>query len=115
LRIGADRRTALLALGERTGLDNMKRFAGTLIQTMQFGTPLTHALRVLASEMRTDALTKYEEKAAKLPVLLTLPMILFILPTVFIVVGGPAALRIRIDVQDRSLRPPARLGKASQQ
>jgi tight adherence protein C len=95
LRIGADRRTALLSLGDRTGLDNMKRFAATLIQTMQFGTPLTHALRVLASEMRTDTLTKFEEKAAKLPVMLTFPMILFILPCVFIVVGGPAAVRIQ--------------------
>jgi tight adherence protein C len=94
LRIGADRRTALQALGERTGLDNMKRFAATLIQTMQFGTPLTHALRVLAAEMRTDTLTKYEEKAAKLPVFLTFPMILFILPTVFIVVGGPSMIRV---------------------
>jgi tight adherence protein C len=94
LRIGADRRTALTALGERTGLDNMKRFSATLIQTMQFGTPLTHALRVLASEMRTDMLTKYEEKAARLPVLLTMPMILFILPTIFIVVGGPAGVRV---------------------
>jgi tight adherence protein C len=94
LRIGADRRTALNGLGERTGLDTMKRFAATLIQTMQFGTPLTHALRVLASEMRTDMLTKYEEKAARLPVLLTMPMILFILPVIFIVVGGPAGVRI---------------------
>jgi len=94
MRIGADRRQALTALGDRTGLDTMKRFAATLIQTMQFGTPLTHALRVLASEMRTDMLTKYEEKAARLPVLLTMPMILFILPTVFIVVGGPAGVRI---------------------
>jgi tight adherence protein C len=94
LRIGSDRRTALMALGERTGLDTMKRFAGTLIQTMQFGTPLTHALRVLASEMRTDNLTKFEEKAAKLPVMLTFPMILFILPCIFIVVGGPAAVRV---------------------
>jgi len=94
LRIGADRRQALMALGERTGLDTMKRFAGTLIQTMQFGTPLTHALRVLASEMRIDALTAYEEKAARLPVLLTMPMILFILPTIFIVVGGPAGVKI---------------------
>lgn len=94
LRIGADRRTALLAMGERTGLDTMKRFAATLVQTMQFGTPLTHALRVLAAEMRTDMLTKYEEKAARLPVLLTMPMILFILPCVFIVVGGPAGVRI---------------------
>ncbi len=94
LRIGSDRRAALTALGERTGLDTMKRFAATLIQTMQFGTPLTHALRVLASEMRTDALTRFEEKAAKLPVLLTFPMILFILPCIFIVVGGPAGVRV---------------------
>jgi tight adherence protein C len=94
LRIGADRRAALTALGDRTGLDTMKRFAATLIQTMQFGTPLTHALRTLAAEMRQDALTKFEEKAAKLPVILTLPMIIFILPCVFIVVGGPAGVRI---------------------
>jgi tight adherence protein C len=94
MRIGSDRRSALQGMGERTGLENMKRFAATLIQTMQFGTPLTHALRVLATEMRTDNLTKFEEKAAKLPVILTFPMILFILPCVFLVVGGPAAIRI---------------------
>jgi len=94
MRIGTDRRTALLALGERTGLDVMRRLAGTLIQTLQFGTPLSQALRVLASEMRTDNLTKFEEKAARLPVFLTLPMIIFILPCVFIVVGGPAGLSI---------------------
>jgi tight adherence protein C len=94
MRIGADRRTALTALGDRTGLDVMRRLAGTLIQTLQFGTPLSQALRVLASEMRQDALTRFEEKAARLPVFLTLPMIVFILPTVFIVVGGPAGLSI---------------------
>jgi tight adherence protein C len=94
MRIGADRRNALLALGERTGLESMRRLAGTLIQTMQFGTPLSQALRVLASEMRSDNLTKFEEKAARLPVFLTLPMIIFILPCVFIVVGGPAGLSI---------------------
>ena len=94
MRIGADRRNALLALGERTGLESMRRLAGTLIQTMQFGTPLSQALRVLASEMRQDNLTKFEEKAARLPVFLTLPMIVFILPCVFIVVGGPAGLSI---------------------
>ncbi len=94
MRIGADRRNALLALGERTGLESMRRLAGTLIQTMQFGTPLSQALRVLASEMRSDNLTKFEEKAARLPVFLTLPMIVFILPCVFIIVGGPAGLSI---------------------
>ena len=94
MRIGTDRRVALLALGERTGLEQMRRLAGTLIQTMQFGTPLSQALRVLASEMRQDNLTKFEEKAARLPVFLTIPMICFILPCVFIVVGGPAGLQI---------------------
>ncbi len=94
MRIGTDRRTALLALGDRTGLEQMRRLAGTLIQTMQFGTPLSQALRVLAAEMRQDNLTKFEEKAARLPVFLTLPMICFILPCVFIVVGGPAGLQI---------------------
>ena len=94
MRIGTDRRTALVALGDRTGLEQMRRFAGTLIQTMQFGTPLSQALRVLASEMRQDNLTKFEEKAARLPVFLTIPMICFILPCVFIVVGGPAGLQI---------------------
>jgi tight adherence protein C len=94
MRIGTDRRVALLALGDRTGLDSMRRLAGTLIQTMQFGTPLSQALRVLAAEMRQDNLTKFEEKAARLPVFLTFPMILFILPCVFIVVGGPAGVQI---------------------
>ncbi len=94
MRIGTDRRTALLSLGDRTGLESMRRLAGTLIQTMQFGTPLSQALRVLAAEMRSDNLTKFEEKAARLPVFLTLPMIVFVLPCVFIVVGGPAGLQI---------------------
>jgi tight adherence protein C len=94
MRIGTDRRTALIALGERTGLETMRRLAGTLIQTMQFGTPLSQALRVLASEMRSDNLTKFEERAARLPVFLTLPMICFILPCVFIIVGGPAGLQM---------------------
>jgi tight adherence protein C len=94
MRIGTDRRVALLTLGDRTGLESMRRLAGTLIQTMQFGTPLSQALRVLAAEMRSDNLTKFEERAARLPVFLTIPMIVFILPCVFIVVGGPAGLEI---------------------
>ena len=94
MRIGTDRRTALMALGDRTGLEQMRRLAGTMIQTMQFGTPLSQALRVLAAEMRQDNLTRFEEKAARLPVFLTIPMICFILPCVFIVVGGPAGLQI---------------------
>jgi tight adherence protein C len=94
LAVGGDRRAVMMALGERTGLDMLKRFAATLVQTMQYGTPLSHVLRVLAAELRQDAMTRFEERAARLPVLLTVPMILFILPCVFVVVGGPAGLRI---------------------
>lgn len=94
LQFIADSRVALTNLGNRTGLDSLKRLTGTLIQTMQYGTPLSEALRSLSNEMRADTLTRYEEKAARLPVLLTLPMILFIMPCVFIVIGGPAVIQL---------------------
>jgi tight adherence protein C len=81
-------------MGARTGLEAMKRLGATLIQTMQYGTPLSQALRTLATEMRYEMLMRFEAQAARLPVLLTVPMILFILPCIFIVVGGPAALTV---------------------
>ncbi len=94
LEILSDSAVALSNLGKRTGLDSLKRLTATLIQTMQYGTPLSDALRALSNEMRQISLTKFEERAARLPVLLTLPMILFILPCVFIVIGGPAGLQV---------------------
>jgi tight adherence protein C len=72
----------------------LKRVTATLAQTLQFGTPLTGALRVLAAEMRQQVLTRFEERAARLPVMLTLPMIIFIFPSLFIVVGGPAIIQL---------------------
>ena len=94
LRILSDRRTALHNMGARTGLESLKRLGTTLVQTMQYGTPLAQALRTLSAEMRTEMLTRFEARAARLPVLLTVPMIVFILPTVFAVVGGPAMLKV---------------------
>ena len=94
LQIAVDNATALTALGTRTGLDAFKRLATTLVQSTQYGTPLSEALRSLAGEMRQEALIRYEEKAARLPVLLTMPMIALVLPCIFIVVAGPAALQI---------------------
>ena len=94
LRIISDRRQVLLNMGARTDLDSLRRLASTLIQTTQFGTPLSQALRTLATEMRQEMLTKFEARAARLPVLLTVPMIVFILPCIFIIVGGPAALQL---------------------
>lgn len=94
MRIGSDVREALTGLGARTNLDGLKRFGSTLVQTIQYGTPLTQALRILSAELRQEQLTRFEERAARLPVLLTVPMIVFILPCVFLVVGGPAILKV---------------------
>lgn len=94
LEIMADSPAALAGMGTRTGLESLTRLAATLTQTMQYGTPLTESLRTLSNEMRNAALTRFEEKAARLPVMLTMPMIMFILPCVFMIIGGPAAIQI---------------------
>lgn len=94
LRLSADRGAALIRMGERTGLDSFQRLTSTLAQTLRYGTPLGQALRLLAAEMRNDRLLRLEEKAARLPTLLTIPLAAFILPCLFIVVAGPAALRV---------------------
>lgn len=94
LRLTPDRGAALLRMGERTGLESFQRLTMTLAQTLRYGTPLGQALRLLAIEMRNDRLLRLEEKAARLPTLLMLPLAMFILPCLFIVVAGPAALRI---------------------
>ena len=93
MRLNSDTRVALVNIGRRTGLEGLKRFGTTLVQTLTYGTPLSQALRVLSAEMRQEMLTRFEARAARLPVLLTLPMIIFILPTVFLVVGGPAVMQ----------------------
>jgi len=94
LQIMSDTKIALLNLGNRTGLEQFRRLATTLIQTIQYGTPLSEALRTLSAEMRQEALTKFEESAARLPTMLTLPMIIFILPCVFMIAGGPAVVQL---------------------
>jgi len=94
LRVTSDSRAALINAGARTGLDGVKRLAMTLTQSIQYGTPLSQALRTLSVEMRHETLTRFEARAARLPVLLTMPMILFILPCVFLIVGGPAILQV---------------------
>jgi tight adherence protein C len=94
LQMSADMRSALQNLGDRTGIEVLKRLATTLIQSLQYGTPLTQAMRSLSAEMRQEALIKFEERAAKLPVLLTIPMILFNLPCLFMIMAGPAIINV---------------------
>ena len=88
-----DRRQALENLAQRTGVQSIKAVVTTLSQTEKYGTPLAQSLRVLAAEYRTERMMKAEEKAARLPAILTVPMILFILPPLFIVLLGPAIIR----------------------
>jgi tight adherence protein C len=94
LQIGSDMRRAMESLGQRTGLEPLKRLATTLAQSLQYGTPMTASLRSLSAELRQDALIQFEEKAGKLPTLMTVPMIFFILPCVFLIVAGPAIINV---------------------
>jgi len=89
-----DRQQALQNLTLRTDLGGIRGMVNTMIQSERYGTPLALSLRVLSSESREERILKAEEKAARLPALLTVPMIVFILPPLFVVLIGPAALDI---------------------
>jgi tight adherence protein C len=89
-----NRRDALNNMARRSDLASIRSFVNTLSQTEKYGTPLTQSLRVLANEFRNERLMKAEEKAARLPATLTVPMICFILPPLFIVLIGPAIIQV---------------------
>ena len=89
-----NRRQALINLAERVDIVDFRGVVATLVQTEKYGTPLAQALRTLSAEFREHRLLAAEEKAARLPAVLTVPMILFILPALFIVLGGPAFLKV---------------------
>jgi tight adherence protein C len=89
-----DRRTAFENLALRIDLESIRGVVTTMIQTEKYGTPLASALRVLSAEFRNERMMRAEEKAARLPAIMTVPLILFILPTLFIVILGPAACAI---------------------
>jgi tight adherence protein C len=89
-----DRRKAFENLGKRTGLATVKSVVGSLIQSERYGTPLGQALRVLAQENRDARMQEAERKAAALPPKLTVPMIMFFLPVIFIIILGPSAILV---------------------
>jgi tight adherence protein C len=94
LRTGASRQEALRNLAYRTDLDEVRNLVALLVQTDRFGTSIGQALRVHADSMRTTRRLKAEELAAKLPVKLLLPLIFFIFPSIFVVVIGPACIKM---------------------
>jgi tight adherence protein C len=94
MRVLGDRRLALENLATRTGLDSLRGMVAMLAQSLRFGTPLSESLRILATEMRGVRIARFEEQGAKLPVLLTLPMMAFIMPCLFLIIVGPTALHL---------------------
>jgi tight adherence protein C len=89
-----DRRQAYENLAQRTGLEGVKAVCLALQQSERYGTPLATTLRVLAQENRDMRMAEAEKKAAGLPPKLTVPMIVFFLPVLFVVILGPAAIRV---------------------
>ena len=89
-----ERRQAFENLAYRVDLEAIKGVVTTMVQTEKYGTPLASALRVLSAEFRNERMMRAEEKAARLPAIMTIPLIMFILPVLFIVILGPAACSI---------------------
>jgi tight adherence protein C len=94
LRAGKSRQAALRNLAMRTDLEDVNSLVTLLIQTDKFGTSVAKALRVYSDTFRTKRYQKAEELAAKLPVKLVVPLILFIFPSLFVTILGPAAIRV---------------------
>ncbi|MBU7008233.1 type II secretion system F family protein [Phosphitispora fastidiosa] len=94
IKMGKPRRDALRDLGNRSGVDDMVAFVGSIIQADQLGVSIGNVLRLQSEQMRQKRRQRAEEKAMKAPIKMLIPLILFIFPTIFIVVLGPAAIQI---------------------
>lgn len=89
-----DRATALKHLAERTEIQEMRGFVNVITQTEKYGTPIAQALRVLSKDFRQQRMLRAEQKAARLPAMMTVPMIIFILPALFMIVMAPAIIGV---------------------
>ncbi|MGX1321589.1 tight adherence protein C [Bradyrhizobium sp. USDA 377] len=92
LRILPNRFDAFEKLGARS--EGLRRFGTMISQSLQYGTPLSQALRAIAADLRRERITKLEERAHKLGAKLTLPMVLFLLPAMFVILGGGPMLNL---------------------
>ncbi len=92
MQIGLGRSNALRAMGERSNLPDLRSFCSAMVQADAFGIPVGQVLRVQSSEMRVKRRQKAEEAAQKIPVKIMIPLVLFILPSLFVAVIGPAVI-----------------------
>ena len=95
MHLGAARADAMRNMAKRTGVEDINSMVATLVQSERFGTSISQALRTYADAMRAERSQRAEEKAEKLAVLLLFPMVMFIFPCMFIVILGPAGIKIR--------------------
>ena len=94
LRVLPDRREAFANFGRRSGVEAIRRLATLLGQTLNYGTPLGEALRAISGDLRRERMIALEAKCARLPAMLVLPLMLFIMPALFIVLAGGPVLRL---------------------
>ena len=94
LRVGAERRVVLEAFQRRTAVEGLRDLAMTLIQAERYGTPLTQSMKNIAAQERTQRAARTEAQAERLPVLMTLPMLLFVVPGTICLIAGPAFLTV---------------------
>ena len=92
MQIGVGRMEAMRAMAERTSMKDLRSFCLAMVQADNLGVPIGRVLRVQSKEMRVKRRQRAEEKAQQVPVKIMIPLVLFILPCLFLVVGGPAAL-----------------------
>lgn len=105
MRVTADRRVALEHLAARTGVESLNSLVTILNQSVRFGTPLSDALRQMTAEARMTRMARLEEQAGRLSVTLLIPVMIFILPCIFVVICGPIALRV-IDLFTQFMASP---------
>jgi tight adherence protein C len=94
IRMGVPRREALQAMGTRCGIDDISLFTTSLVQADQLGVSIGNVLRVQSADMRSKRRQRAEEKAQKAPVKMLFPLVIFIFPTIFIVLLGPAIIQM---------------------
>lgn len=94
MQIGVGRSDAMRAMADRSSLDDLKSFCLAMVQADSLGIPIGRVLRIQSSEMRTKRRQRAEEKAQQVPVRIMIPLVLFILPCLFIVILGPAGIQI---------------------
>jgi tight adherence protein C len=94
MHLGAPRAQALRNMARRTGVEDISSLVATLVQSERFGTSVSQALRVYADAMRKERSQRAEEAAEKLTVKMLFPMVLFIFPCIFVVILGPAGIKI---------------------